>query len=48
VVSRDVGMYESCLSGCLYCYATKSFDQARANFGSHDPGSPSLLGWHEA
>ena len=44
VVSRDVGMYESCLFGCRYCYATKSFEQARANFGSHDPNSPSLLG----
>ena len=47
VVSRDVGMYESCLFGCQYCYATKSFDQARVNFDSHDPESPSLLGWHE-
>lgn len=47
VVSRDVGMYESCLSGCRYCYATKSFDRAKANFDSHDPSSPSLLGWHE-
>ena len=48
VVSRDVGMYESCLFGCQYCYATKSFDQARLNFESHDLGSPSLLGRHEA
>ena len=47
VVSRDIGMYESCLFGCQYCYATKSFDQARANFESHDPNSLSLLGWHE-
>jgi hypothetical protein len=48
VASRDIGMYESCLFGCRYCYATKSFDRARANFESHDPQSPSLLGWHEA
>jgi hypothetical protein len=48
VVSRDIGMYESCLFGCRYCYATKSFEQARANFDSHNPESPSLLGWHEA
>jgi hypothetical protein len=47
VVSRDIGMYESCLFGCQYCYATKSFDQAKANFYSHNPESPSLLGWHE-
>jgi len=47
VVSRDIGMYESCLFGCQYCYATKSFDRAKANFDSHNPESPSLLGWHE-
>lgn len=29
VVSRDIGMYESCLYGCQYCYATKSFEQAK-------------------
>jgi hypothetical protein len=48
VVSRDIGIYDSCLFGCRYCYATKSFYQARVNFDSHDPKSPSLLGWHEA
>jgi hypothetical protein len=47
VVSRDVGMYESCLFGCRYCYAVKSFDRARLNYESHDPESPSLVGWHE-
>jgi hypothetical protein len=47
VVSRDIGMYESCLYGCQYCYATKSFAQSRVNFDAHDPNSPSLLGWHE-
>lgn len=44
VVSRDIGMYESCLFGCQYCYATKNFDRARENFDLHDPKSPSLLG----
>jgi hypothetical protein len=47
VISRDVGMYESCMFGCQYCYATKSFAQAKINFDSHDPKSPSLLGWYE-
>lgn len=48
IVSRDIGMYESCLFGCEYCYAAKSFEQARLNFESHDQESPSMLGWHEA
>ena len=43
VVSRDIGMYESCLFGCHYCYATKSFDQAKTNYDAHDPNSPSML-----
>jgi hypothetical protein len=47
VVSCDIGMYDSCVFGCQYCYATKSFDQARINMEEHDPNSPSLLGWHE-
>ena len=47
VLSRDIGMYESCLFGCRYCYATGSFDRARAHYRQHDADSPSLLGWHE-
>lgn len=47
VVSRDIGMYDSCLCGCRYCYATQDFDRAKANFERHDPASPSLLGWYE-
>jgi DNA repair photolyase len=48
VVSKDIGMYDMCLFGCQYCYATTSFDRARANHAEHNPESPSLLGWHEA
>jgi hypothetical protein len=48
VVSKDIGMYDSCLYGCIYCYATKSLEQARKNHTQHDPHSPSLLGWHDA
>lgn len=43
VASRDIGMYDSCLFGCQYCYATSSFDRARANHAAHDPLAPSLL-----
>jgi hypothetical protein len=47
-LSRDIGMYDSCLFGCPYCYATKSFQLAREHYEQHDPQSPSLLGWHES
>jgi hypothetical protein len=47
VISKDIGMYDSCLFGCRYCYATSSFERARERYNQHDPNSPSLLGWYE-
>jgi len=43
VISKDIGMYDSCLFDCRYCYATSSFERARLNYSIHDPESPSLL-----
>jgi hypothetical protein len=48
VISKDIGMYDSCLFGCQYCYATSSFERARINHDQHDANSPSLIGWYEA
>ncbi|MCF3568815.1 DUF1848 domain-containing protein [Planktothrix agardhii] len=47
VKSKDIGMYDTCLFGCQYCYATTSFEKARKNHREHNPNSPSLIGWYD-
>ncbi len=40
--SRDIGAYDTCPHGCLYCYANASPSAARRRFRAHDPGAEML------
>ncbi len=44
IPSRDIGAYDTCLSGCKYCYANKRPNIARENYKFHDKKSPILIG----
>jgi DNA repair photolyase len=37
-------MYDSCLHGCVYCYANASLSAAAKNAARHDPAAPLLFG----
>jgi len=42
VESKDIGTYNTCPHGCVYCYANTSDELARRHFQKHDPHAPML------
>jgi hypothetical protein len=41
--SKDIGDYDTCPHGCVYCYAVQNRDLALARYREHDPASPFLF-----
>jgi hypothetical protein len=41
--SKDIGEYDTCPHGCVYCYAVQNRELARQNYKAHDPRNEFLL-----
>ena len=41
--SRDIGQYDTCPHGCVYCYGTRDLTAARARYSLHDPEGEFLI-----
>jgi hypothetical protein len=41
--SRDIGAYDTCPHGCVYCYAVASRERAKASLTRHRPDGESLV-----
>lgn len=44
MVSKDIGINDTCIHGCPYCYSTTNYAVAQPRFNEHDPDSSILWG----
>ena len=44
MVSKDIGINDTCIHGCPYCYSTMNYAVAQRRFSEHNPDSPILWG----
>ena len=47
LMGNDIGMYNTCMHLCKYCYANYSEELVRSNVSKHNPNSPFLVGESE-
>lgn len=44
VISKDIGINDTCIHDCPYCYSTRDLTLSRRRYSEHDPNSPVIWG----